>query len=155
MRKILMTFFFNEEFKFYFLTLTKISSDLTQWVISRVAKTTFCVARWRLYGMKSVHERIYFLQSFMIWINYFLKCLWKVSSEVVKIAFKVLKRLCWANFSQEVFIIQLLSYFRKVSFEDFEDFFLDKNGLLFFRTSKEISSALWRVCFGRQVKTAF
>ena len=120
---------------FYFWTLTKISSDFPRWVIGRVAKTTFCVARWRLFRRKSILERIYFLQSFMIWINYFLKCLWKVLREVVKTAFKVSKRLCWADVSQEVFVIQLLSYFRKVSFENFEDFFLDKNGLIFFRTS--------------------
>ena len=82
---------------FQFRTLTKTSPDFAQWPFGTAAKTALCIARWRLHGMKIFLGRIYCLQYFMIWITYFLKCLWKASGDVVKTAFIEPERICWVN----------------------------------------------------------
>ena len=52
------------------------------------------------------HKNISFFWCFRTLVKYSPKCMWKVSGEVIKTAFKVSRRLCWAiRFFEKALVI--------------------------------------------------
>ena len=61
LENVLMTILFKKwKISYWYSVFNQIVSWFSQWTFSRGAKTAFCVAIWRFYGMKIFRERTSF-----------------------------------------------------------------------------------------------